>query len=163
MKIIEDEGITIFLPSIYIKSIDLKSKKSTVKLINKITDKYGIKLNNYIEVKIYIDKFYGIIIKLQKDDLDYFDYFSSELDMNIEIIKDEFIYEPEDIYKLKSILDKFTIIKNNEKLYLKGDNISNIQIGIVLENSKILFGKEASIIKNKGKIIKKEVIKWKDP
>ncbi len=161
MKLTKGENITIYLNKQYIKNIDLKDREKAEKLIYKINQKYNIELYGYYETKIYIDKNYGIIIDIKKEELEYMDYFNESLEMNIEIIEDSFLYKIEDIFSIKKT-DKFILRKYEDNIYLEAESISDIEIGIILENAQIIYGKEANTIKNRSKIIKPEVIVWKN-
>ena len=76
---------------------------------------------------------------------------------NIEIIEDSFLYEIEDIFNFDdNLLTKFIIYQKGYNFYLEiKDKISSIKLGNILENSKIIYGKQAKKIKKESKIIKK--------
>ncbi len=153
MKLIIDDGIAIFLG----KLININDKNDIENKILKILkNNYNIDLNGYYNVDIYIDKNYGVIIKMKKDELDYLEYFTSALELNIEIKESSFLYKIDDIFNLeKNLLNKFKIYKLKDNIYLSADqSLSLADEGILLENSKIIFGKEAEKIKNKSQIIK---------
>lgn len=160
MRLIIDENIVIFLDKIYLHTLDLTNQnlieKKLIKLINKIQNKYNIDLNGYYNVFIYKDNNYGLIIDMQKEELEYLDYFNNQIELNIEVIEDSFLYQIEDIFWLnKSILNKCIIYKNGDTIYLKAkDNLNNFELGIILENGEIIYGKEAGNIKKKSQIIK---------
>ena len=60
---------------------------------------YDIDIQGYFKVDIYKDKYIGAIIEIQKDDMEYFDYLDSQIDMNISIHNDEIIlFEVIDLY-----------------------------------------------------------------
>lgn len=160
MRLIIDENIVIFLDKIYLHTLDLTNQnlieKKLIKLINKIQNKYSIDLNGYYNVFIYKDNNYGLIIDMQKEELEYLDYFNNQIELNIEVIEDSFLYKIEDIFWLnKSILNKCIIYKNGDTIYLKAkDNLNNFELGIILENGEIIYGKQANNIKKKSQIIK---------
>ena len=62
---------------------------------------------------IYIDKNFGVIFNLNKEKLDYYDYFNGQVDLNITIKEVEFLYKIDDIpnYLLKKI--EMTQIKDD--------------------------------------------------
>ncbi|MBR3230273.1 MAG: hypothetical protein IKF91_05570 [Bacilli bacterium] len=151
MKLIIDDGINIYLNKQYLKSVDLNDTKTIKKIIKKINKKYDIDLYGYIEAKIYIDKNYGIIINLKKEELDYFDYFNNEIEMNIEIINDSFLYKIEDYNK--DLIKNKTIYKYKENLYINIDKIDNINLGKILETSEIIYGEKAKTIIEKNNIV----------
>ncbi len=157
MKFIKGDGVIIYLSRQYIKNNDLKDREAAEKLIHSINKKYNIELYGYYDTKIYIDKNYGIIIEIKKEELEYMDYFNAGLEMNIEIIEDSFLYKVEDIFSIKG-LDKFVVRKYDDSIYLEIQNISDINLGIILENAEIIYGKQANFIMNKSRIINSEVI-----
>ena len=160
MKLIIDDNIVIFLDKVYLQNLDLTNQnlieKKLVKLINKLQNKYTIDLNGYYNVYIHKDINYGLIIDMQKEELEYIDYFNNQLELNIEIIEDSFLYKIEDIFTInKNLLNKFIIYKNGYTFYLKPKaNLSSIELGMILENAEILYGKEAKKIEQKSQIIK---------
>lgn len=153
MKLIIDDGITIFLG----KLIDISDKNNIEnKIIKILKNNYNVELNGYYNVDIYIDKNYGVIIKLKKDELDYLEYFTNALELNIEIKESSFLYKIDDIFNLgKNLLNKFKIYKLKDNIYLSANQpLSLANIAVLLENSYIIFGKEVEKIKNKSQIIK---------
>lgn len=160
MKLIIDDNIVIFLDKVYLQNLDLTNQnvieKKLIKLINKIQNKYTIDLNGYYNVYIHKDINYGLIIDMQKEDLEYIDYFNNQLELNIEVVEDSFLYKIEDIFTIsKNLLNKFIIYKKGYIFYLKPKaDLSNIELGTILENAEIIYGKEAKTIKQKSQIIK---------
>ena len=156
MKLIIDDNILIILGNFYLKDYNLNDYNEIEKNLFKILKKHTIELNGYYNVFIYQDKNYGLIIDMQKENLEYLDYFNNQIELNIEIIEDSFLYEIDDIFTLdKTALNQFTIYQKNYKFYLEvKEKINTIKLGTVLENSKIIYGKKAKKIKREGKIIK---------
>ena len=157
MKLVIDNNIVIFLGDFYLKNYDLKDYNNIEKNLLKLLNKYSVDINGYYNVFIYHDKNYGLIIDMQKEDLEYLDYFNNQVELNIEIIEDSFLYEIEDILNIdKNILRNFNVYKKNYHFYLETkDKITSIKLGILLENSKIIYGKKAKKIKKDSKIITK--------
>lgn len=160
MKLIIDENIVFFLNKIYLDNIDLKDEnlieKKLIKLINKIQKQYTIDLNGYYNVYIYKDKNYGLIIEMEKEKLDYLDYFNNQIELNIEIIEDTFLYKIDNIFTIdKTLLEKLIIYINKDEIYLKiKENINDIELGQIIENSQIIYGNKAKSIKKQSKIIR---------
>ena len=157
MKLNIGENIIIYLSKPYIKSLDLKDRKTIEKLIKKINYKYNIDLYGFIDVKIYTDINYGVIITINKEELEYIDYFNNDIEMNIEVIEDSFLYKIDDIFKVRN-LENYKVYKYKENIYLEANKISSIDLGILLENAEIIYGEDVKKIINKSKIIKPEVI-----
>ena len=158
MKLIIGNDIDIYLNKQYLKNIDINDTNTLKKIIKKINKKYNIDLYGYIEVKIYIDNNYGVIINIKKEELEYFDYFNDEIEMNIEIINDSFLYKINEIYDKEQIKNK-KIYKQKDNLYINIDKIDNIDLGKIIETSEIIYGEKAKKIIEKNDII--EVIPWK--
>ena len=155
MKIIFDNGhLTIFLNNLYLKDINLNKKEVIEKFLNELTNKlkfyYDVTLKGFINVWLYLDKNYGLVIKIEKEELEYFDY-NEALDMNIKVKEVSFLYELKEVLN-KTFLNKFIIYKYRDNFYLKPkQKLSDIDMGILLENTKIIY-------KNVDRILKSEVI-----
>lgn len=154
----QNNEIIIYLNKSYIKNIDFQNKKTLEnylnKILNKIKNKYEIYISGYYNVKIFLSEEYGIIIDIQKEELDYPEYFSGEVDMNISVIEDKFLYEVLNINIPKNILKKLEKYKFLDKIYLVSkDSLTDIEIGVILENTKIVYGDEAKQIKSKSRKI----------
>lgn len=160
MKLIINDNIVIFLDKLYLHNLENQSDKITekelIKLINKLQNKYKIDISGYYNVYIYQDKTYGIVIELQKEQLDYLEYLSDQIQLDIETIEDTFLYKIEDFFYLnKTLLKKFDIYKKSDTLYLSPhDKLTNAETAILIENSEIIYGTKAKKIKNKSQIIK---------
>jgi hypothetical protein len=160
MKLINDDNIVIFLGKNYLNNIDITDKvkieTSVLALINKIKTKYNLDFSGYYNADLYKDDNYGIIISIKKEQLEYLEYFNNQLELNVEVIEDAFLYKVEDIFKINpQLLKKFIIYKIKDNIYLKAkDKISNIELGMILENSTIIYGREARNIIYKSKIVK---------
>lgn len=150
-----DNKYIIYLNKDY-KKINIKDKINIEndfrELFLNLRKNYNIKLVGYYNIYIYENKYYGLVIEIENEDLEYYDYFDDELDMKITILENQtFIYEI--LNDSKEILSKYNIIKNKDKIYVKLDNdISNIEMGILLENSKIIYKDAVDIIKGAKKI-----------
>ena len=154
----QNNEIIIYLNKSYIKNIDFQNKKTLEnylnKILNKIKNKYEIYISGYYNVKIFLSEEYGIIIDIQKEELDYPEYFSGEVDMNISVIEDKFLYEVLNINIPKNILKKLEKYKFLDKIYLVSkESLTDIEIGVILENTKIVYGDEAKQIKSQSRKI----------
>lgn len=149
--------ITLYLNNMYLHNLDLENKDAIQNYIKqmftKISIKYDIEFDGYYIVKLYVDKNYGIIIEIKKEELEYLDYFSNQIEINTEVTSDSFLYEIDDVDK--NIFSKFIIYKLFDKLYLKIKNqLSNIEMGNILEHAQIIYGSKAKTIIKKGKIVR---------
>lgn len=144
MKIILDNNhLTIFLNNLYLKDKNLNDKNEVEvflgKLIKKIKFYYDLTLEGFINVWLYLDKNYGAVVKIEKEDIEYFDYFNGALDMNIKVMETNFLYEMEELFP-KDFLNKFILYKYRDKFYLKPkEKLNDREMSILLENSKIIY------------------------
>lgn len=156
MKLTIGDEINIYLNKLYLNKNNINYKTSIKQIIKKINNDYKIDLYGYIEGKIYIDKNYGIIITLKKNELEYFDYFKDEIEINIEINEDTFLYKIND---LREANKNCKIYKYKDELYLYINEINDINLGKIIENSEIIYGEKAKKIISQNNIISLEVIK----
>lgn len=157
---LDDDKLIVFLNNIYLKKNGFSLKNNLEKyfknLFLKLNEFYNIEIKGFYDVTIYQDNLFGIILKLKKEDLDFYSYYDDHIDMKIKIMKKEkFIFK----------LNKFGMIDNNIlkdcKLYvLKKDfyivpkrTISNINFSYILENSDILYGEDSLKIITKARLI----------
>ena len=62
---------------------------------------YDIQVEGYYKIDIYKNKYYGMIVEIKKEEIDYFDYFDNQIDMRISIHDDNLIlYEFDDYFSL---------------------------------------------------------------
>ena len=151
MKLInKDNKIIVFLnKQINFKQINLE--KYFKKLFIKFKEDYHIELNGYYSINIYIDKFYGSVIEIENEDLDYYNYFN-QIDMEVKLNDNVFLYEIDYEYLNKSIINNSNIYKLKDKLYIqvKDNNILNK----ILEYSNIIYGEKIKYILRNSKKVK---------
>ena len=124
------------------------------KILLKIKTKYQINIYGYYDVFIYVDEYYGIIIKLIREELEYLSYYDKEIEMKIIVLDNQFFYEIEDIYKIKQeILDISDIYLYNNQIYLELKSDINFTLyGYLIENSKVIYEDTEKIKKEGNKI-----------
>lgn len=154
INLIDEDNIIIYLNKYYTKNTDFNDKnlledyfKKLFKKLNKI---YDIDINGYFNINVYIDKYYGVIIEIKKEDLEYYSYFNDQIEMQIMIYNDvEFLYLYNDYFDILN-MNNNKIYKYNNKYYLKLEKeISNIELAKILEFTSIIYSKTDKIIKNK--------------
>ena len=135
----------MFEYEIYInkKNIDISfDDKSNIeeylkKLFKKLKDYYYIKFEGFYNVNIYIDKYYGIVLDIIKEDIDYYTYFN-QVDMKISKIDVDFIYKIDDIPLY--ILSKVKIFSKGNDLYLKiEEELNDKEMMYLMENSFLVY------------------------
>lgn len=154
-----DKEMILFLNNYYSASLDIESKENLEsyfkELFLRIHKIYKIALYGYYNINLYYDKYYGVILKIQKEDLDYYDYFDKEIDMRIIVEKNSvFLYQIDDFFELDDeILSKGILYRYQNKIYFKlNENLSWNEMGKLLEFSDIVYENTDVILKYAKKI-----------
>ena len=161
MKIIvnDDINMIIFLNKLYLEDIDFSDKDELEiyfqKLLKILKTYYNININGYYKINVYIDKYYGAILELSKEELEYFGYFDGEVDMQLIIHNNNFLYEIEDYFWIdEELRKKISLYKYNNKIYISINQIiDNVSIGKIMENSKIKYYLDNKIIMKEKNLI----------
>ena len=136
IKFIDENLFDIYIIKDRIKNInfdnDNELKDYLKKIFKTLKDKYLIIIEGFYNVYIYMDKYYGIVINLQKEKFEYYNYHKGEVDMKISVIKNSFLYQL-DSFNIDNT--KIHIIDNNMYLEIIND-ISNKDLFYIIENSK---------------------------
>jgi len=148
--LVSDDNIIVFLSKKQMKNTSFNDKdilhQFLGKIILKLKKSYSIDLCGYYSVLIHSDKNYGIIIEFNNEKLEYFDYYEDQVDLDIKLKEEVFIYEIEDFNYLNK---KYKYVKDKDKIYLVLDKVSEIEMGKILEYSKVIYGDRAkTILKN---------------
>lgn len=161
MKVIlcDDSHYEIFLNHFYNKDVDMKDKDSLenyFKTIFEILHKdYHMDIHGYYDIHVYHDTYYGMVLEMEKEDIDYYEFSMNEVDMRIQIEKEsEFLYQVEDIFVLpKEILEKSNIYsyKDSYFLLLKKE-LDAYEFAYLLENSELYY-QNTNVILKKGKLL----------
>lgn len=152
--VIDNNKFIVFLN----KKFDLEDKSKLEKyfkdLFHRLKNKYNIEVNGYYNINVYADKYYGTIIEMENEDLEYYTYFN-QIDMEINVFKSNFYYEIDYSFLTKNILDKCICYKYNDKIYLRiKEDINEIDLSKLLEIGNILYGDEVEEIAKYGKKVK---------
>ena len=144
IKFIDNLTLDIYIKKELIDNIDFNSKddleKYLKKLFKNLKNKYGIIVEGFYDITVYIDKYYGVIFHLEKEDIDYYDYFKSQVDMRIITINTEFMYIIDDIPF--NILNKVNIFVKDNEIYLKiKEELTKMEMMELLENSSVVYEK----------------------
>ncbi len=158
----KNENTYTFLISNQSFNVNLNEKKDLEKYFQdfflKLKETYKININGFYEVNIYIDDTYGVALEIEKEDIDYLDYFNSSIDMKInKPKKTKFLYKTKDIFLIdKKLLAKFEIYLYNNDYYLcLTKKLNKKDLINILEFVDIIYDSEF-ILRN-AKIIKVEV------
>lgn len=140
MKIINDDKLIIYMTNKYLKYKNIDNIDKIEEYFKDIflilRDNYNILIRGFYNIDVYIDKRYGIILELKKEELD-FDYYEDQIDMKITFHYKKFLLKINDIERYKKIY----LYKKNYYV----DNIEDIEFGDIIYDTD-------NIIKN-GKTI----------
>ena len=129
---------------IYMNNVDVDfNDKNSIEIYFKnifirLKDKLEL---GYYTVNVYKDN--SIILELEYEEDSYYD----EFDLKIIVEETIFLYQMEDIFIDKNIINKSKIIKYNNKLYLYPSKLSDIELGYLYEISKLIYKNTENIIK----------------
>ena len=142
IKFIDNLTLDIYIKKELIDDIDFNNKEDLEiylkKLFKNLKNKYKIVIEGFYDVTVYIDKYYGVILHLEKENLEYYDYFKNQVDMRIITIDSEFLYLVDDIPF--DLLNKINIVVNNDRIYLKiKEELSKLEMMKLIESSKITY------------------------
>ncbi len=154
MKIdVENMCYIVYLNKYKLSSFNFEKKdlieKKFKKLFKKLKYFYGIDISGYYNIEIFIDKYYGAVLRIEKESIDYYDYFDSKdtVAMRIKKYNTNFLYQVEDYFFIKDIKDKFKIYKKDNNIYLKIINkLQDKDFYLLLEMSKLIY-KSPSMLK----------------
>lgn len=92
--------------------------KSLFKILKKY---YKIEITGLNKIKIFKDKYYGLIIEIDKENIDYYDYLEMDtIAMRISTYKTSFLYEVDDNLFIMNNLKRIKIYYDSRnKIYIK--------------------------------------------
>lgn len=141
LKIIDNLTFDIYVKKNQI-NIDLNNKEVLEEYLKKIFKRlkriYNIDIVGFYNIGVYVDKYYGVIFHLEKEELEYYNYFKNQVDMRIVISDREFLYKVDNLL----FIDKTEVIISDNELFLKiNEELTNREMMILLEHSKIVYDK----------------------
>jgi glutamate racemase len=103
-----------------------------------LKNKYNIKIEGFYNITVYIDKYYGVIFNIEKEELEYYNYIKNQVDMKVIAIDTEFSYLVENIPF--EIINKINIDIKDNNIFLKiKEELSNLEMMKLLEFSKVVY------------------------
>ena len=109
--------------------IDYSNESDVKELLKILNDKYNVNIEGFYDVVVYIDKYYGVVIHMERAK-DYFNYYK-DMDIRLSIKECNFLYQVDDYIKNK----KIHIIDNN--MYLEITDQCDLMY--ILENSNSIL------------------------
>ena len=142
IKFIDNLILDIYIKKELIDNVNFNDKEDLEKYLKKLfktlKNKYDITIEGFYDITVYIDKFYGVVLHLEKEDLDYYDYFKNQVDMRLITTNTEFMYLVEDIPKY--LLNKVDILIKDDNVYLKiKKKLTNLEMMELIENSTLIY------------------------
>ena len=142
IKFINELILDIYIKRELIDNIDFNNKNDLEKYLKKLfkilKNKYDIIIEGFYDITVYIDKYYGVVIHMEKDDIEYYDYYKNQVDMRIINIDTNFLYLVDDIPEY--LLNKVDVIIIDNQIYLKlKEELSKVEMMKLLEISKVVF------------------------
>lgn len=140
LNIISNNELEIYL-YYNICNIDFKDEESIVKFLKKLFVKldkyYDLKIEGYYDINIFIDEFYGIVLKLKKEDFEYYDYYDKQVDLKITVNNNRFVFLLKNYDILNCNCDIYNYLNN---IYLlPKEKLSYIEIANLMELTEIIY------------------------
>lgn len=147
IEMIEDDSYRIFINNNYkeVSNIDDKGElgKFIKSIILKIRKIYDILLEGLYEVHVYVIKFIGMVLEIKNID----SYLSKTIDLKIVVHQDEEMYLRIKDYDLIKKYPKLKYLEN--AFYISADYIGEEDIYSLVENYKVVYGKDLKDLKSK--------------
>ncbi len=142
IKFISNLIFDIYVKKYLVKDVDFSSKDDLEKYLKKLfkilKNKYNLIIEGFYNITVYIDKYYGIILHMEKEELDYYEYYKNQVDMRLITIDTDFMYQIEDIPF--DIIDKINIKINHDNIFLTlKQELTNVEMMNLIENSVIVY------------------------
>lgn len=140
----------VFLNKEKISNIDFKIKKQVETcfrdIFSKIKKRSDKDISGLFNIKVYLNDLFGSILIIEKENIEYYEYFSNQIDMQIEIEYDATVLlEFNDIF---DVISKRKIFSFNKKYYI--EYIEDINY---TEFSNIVYGEKAENIMKKAVVL----------
>lgn len=147
MKIeIYSDKYIVYLNNDLIKNINFKVKKEVEdcfrEVFIKIKKRLNKELNGFFNIQVYLNNKFGAIVSIEKEDIEYYEYLSNQIDMQIKIDdKTSILKEYDDVFNINS---EYAYYYDN-KYYIDYIDIDNPEF------YNIVYGEKANYIKLKSK------------
>lgn len=146
----DESNLILFLNSQSVSKIDFKDREILEEyfkmLFLKLKDYYQFVVQGYYIIDIYLDAYYGAIIEIAKEELEYFEYDDNQVDMRICIHQTPILYELEEYISLDQ--NVYDMIWYHNKWYVKlKQKVSDLSLGRLLEYAKIHYQESEHILK----------------
>ena len=148
---IYENKYVVFLNKDILNKVDFKIKKQVEtcfkEIFAKIKRRINKDINGFFSIKVYLNNKFGAIVVMEKENLEYYDYFSNQIDMQIEID-----YASNILLKIEDIFD-FDLSSNKVYLYNNNFYVEYVDNPQAIEFGDIVYGEEADAIASSKNII----------
>lgn len=156
----DDVNTVIYINKGYSDNIDFSNELDVEtyfkKIFNKLKAFYNISIKGFYNIDVYLDNYYGIVMDLEKENIEYYDCFDNHIDMQFRIKEyNSFLYKINDLSDLNdNIKDKIELYLYRNQIYVKIiKKIDYINLGRLIENSQLIYDEKINDIIKYGKII----------
>jgi len=142
IKFISDMVFDIYVKKYLIEGINFSVKSEIEEYLKKLfkilNTKYNLVIEGLYNITVYVDKYYGIILHLEKENIDYYEYYKNQVDMRLITVHTDFTYLVNDIPK--SIINKINIKTKDNNIYIKLiDKLNDLEMMRLMEFSEIVY------------------------
>ena len=138
---ISNDKYIVYLKKEQISNIDFSSKIEVEELFKnlflKIKKLNNIELKGFFYIKVYLNEFFGAVLEFVRDEVEYYDYLSNKIDMQIEIMDDSIILK--EYENIDDVKDNMFYLYD-EKYYTKYTNDFDSEF------YRIVYGEETNYI-----------------
>ena len=144
IEMINNNFFIIYLKKVIINSVDFNRREELEdyfkSLFVKLKRIYNVDIKGYYNIKVFIDKYYGVVLEIKKEDVEYYSYFDNSVDMRISCINEPFYYELSDLYGIEKILNKLNIYKSDNRLLVSIKEIlDDSEMSLLSEFSTLIY------------------------
>ncbi len=155
MKLIlyDESNLILFLNNLQIPDLDLENRDELEEyfrsLFLKLHNQYKIDISGYYVIDIYADSHYGLIIEMQREELDYYVYDDYQVDMRICIHSIPILFELDEYIFLNH--EDFDMIWYHNKWFAyPKKKLNEIEIGKLLEYATLYYEEDTDQIIHNG-------------
>lgn len=150
VEFIDENNLTVYLNKLYLKDTKFKDKVEIEcyfkRLFRELKNRYNLELSGLFDIQVYINEDYGIVLSINKDDADYYDYFINQMDMRVNVLIDsKLLYRIPDIFIPTMNLENKNIYYHKNIYYLDSEICNEL-----FEFCSIAFGDEVDEVLDNG-------------
>ena len=142
IKYIDELTFDIYIKKEFINNVDFNKQEDIEtylkEIFKKLNQKYNIIMEGFYNINIYRDKYYGIVLHIEKEELEYYEYYKNQVEMRIISIETDFMYLVNDIPL--NIINKINIENKDNNIYIKiKEKLTPIEMMNLMEFSEIVY------------------------